>query len=146
MSNHNVVHLKLKYYSLSTIFQLLLFNLSVMSDCLQPHGLQHARLPCLSLSVGVCSNSCPTICNPINCSMPGFPVHHQPPKFAKTHVHWVSDAIQPAHPLSAPSPPAFNLSQHQGLFQWVGSRIRWPKCWNLSFSISPSNEFSVDFL
>ena len=57
----------------------------------------------------------------MDCSMLGFPVHHQFPELAQTHVHWVSDAIQPSHPLSSPSPPAFNLSQNQGLFQWVSS-------------------------
>ena len=62
-----------------------------------------------------------TLCDPIDCSMPGLPVHHQLPKFAQTHVHWVGDAIQLSHPLSSTSPPAFNLSQHQGLFQWVSS-------------------------
>ena len=61
--------------------------------------------------------SCPTLCNPMDCSTLGFPVHHQLPEFAQTHVRLVSDAIQPAHPLLSPSPPAFNLSQHQGLFQ-----------------------------
>ena len=65
--------------------------------------------------------SCPTLSDPMDCSMPGFPVHHQFPKLAQTHVHWVSDAIQPSYPLSSPSPPAFNLSQHQGLFQGVSS-------------------------
>ena len=64
---------------------------------------------------------CPTLCDPMDCSMPGFPVHHQLPEFTQTHVHWISDAIQPSHPLSIPSPPAFNLSQHQGLFKWVSS-------------------------
>ena len=63
---------------------------------------------------------CPTLCNPMDCSTPGFPVHHQLLQPAQTHVHWVSDAIQPS-PLSSPSPPAFNPSQHQGLFQWVSS-------------------------
>ena len=63
------------------------------------------------------SQSCPTLCSPVDCSLPGFPVHHQLPELAHTHVHRVSDAIQPSHPLSSPSPPAFNLSQHQGLFQ-----------------------------
>ena len=67
------------------------------------------------------SQSCPTLCDPINCSTPGLPVHHQPPEFTQTHVHWVGDAIQPSHPLSSPSPPALNLSQHQGLFKWVSS-------------------------
>ena len=65
--------------------------------------------------------SCPTLCDPMDCSTPGFPVHHQLPELAQTHVHPVSDAIQPSHPLSSPSPPVFNLSQHQGLFQWVSS-------------------------
>ena len=61
--------------------------------------------------------SCPTVCDPVNCSTPGLPVHHQLPKSTQTHVHRVSDAIQPSHPLSSPSPPALNLSQHQGLFK-----------------------------
>ena len=64
---------------------------------------------------------CPTLCDPMNCSTPGFPVHHQLPESTQTHVHRVGDAIQPSHPLSSPSPPALNLSQHKGLFQWVSS-------------------------
>ena len=64
---------------------------------------------------------CLTLCDPMDCSMPGPPVHHQFPDFTQTHVHWISDAIQPSHPLSSPSPSALNLSQHQGLFQWVSS-------------------------
>ena len=67
------------------------------------------------------AQSCPTFCDPMDYNMPGIHVHHQLPEPAQTHVHWVSDAIQPSHPLSSPSPPAFNLSQHQGLFQWVSS-------------------------
>ena len=67
------------------------------------------------------SQLCPTLCDPVNRSMPGLPVHHQLPEFTQTHVHWVGDAIQPSHPLSSPSPPAPNPSQHQGLFQWVNS-------------------------
>ena len=63
--------------------------------------------------------SCLTLCNPMDCSTPGLPVHRQLPELAQTHVHWVGDAIQPSHRLSSPSPPAFNLSQHQGLFKWV---------------------------
>ena len=62
-----------------------------------------------------------TLCDPIDCSTPGFPVYHQLPEFTQTPVHWVGDAIQPSHPLSSPSSPAFNLSQHQGLFKWVTS-------------------------
>ena len=84
-----------------------------MSDSLLPHGLHHIRLPYPS-TPGACSNSCPLSqwCHPTS------------------------------HPLSSPSPPAFSLSQHQGLFQWVSSRIRWPKYWNFSFNIRPSNEYS----
>ena len=67
------------------------------------------------------TKSCPTLCNPINFSMPGLPVHHQLPEFTQTHVHGVGDAIQPSHPLSSPSRPAPNPSQHQSLFQWVNS-------------------------
>ena len=67
------------------------------------------------------SQSCWTLCNPMDCSTPGFPVFHYVPEFAQTQVHWVSDAIQPSHPLLPPSPPALNLFQHQSLFQWVGS-------------------------
>ena len=63
------------------------------------------------------AQSCPTLCHPMNCSTPGLPVHHQLPKFTQTHVHRVGDAIQPSHPLSSPSPPALNPSQHQGLLQ-----------------------------
>ena len=77
----------------------------------------------------------------MDCSTPGLPVHHWLLEFTQTHVHWVGDAIQPSHPLLPPSPPTFNLSQHQGLFKWV-LHIRWPKFWSFSFSISPSNEYS----
>ena len=65
------------------------------------------------------AESCPTLCDPMNRSTPGLPVYHQLPEFTQTHVHQVSDAIQPSHPLSSPSPPAPNPSQHQSLFQWV---------------------------
>ena len=70
---------------------------------------------------GSATQSCPTLCDPMDCSTPGFPVHHQLPELAQTHVHWVSDAIQPSRPLLSPCPPALNLSQHQGLFKWVSS-------------------------
>ena len=81
-------------------------------------------------------------CDPVDCSIPGLPVHHQLPEFTQTHVHWVSDAIQPSHLLSSPSPPAFNPSQRQGLFNESVLRIRWPKYWTFSFNISPSNGYS----
>ena len=67
------------------------------------------------------AQSCLTLCNSMNCSMPGLPVHPQLLEFTQTHVHWVGDATQPSHPLSSPSPPALKLSQHQGLFKWVSS-------------------------
>ena len=87
---------------------------SVVQSCptLRPHGLQHARLPCPS---------------PL-------------PELAQTHVYQVSDPIQPSHPLSSPSPPAFNLSQYQGFSNESVLHIRWPKYWSFSFNISPSNE------
>ena len=67
------------------------------------------------------THSCLTLCHPVDWSMTGLPVHHQLPEFIQTHVHWVRDAIQPSHPMLSPSPPAFNLSQHRGLFIWVNS-------------------------
>ena len=88
------------------------------------------------------AQSCLTLCNPMDCSRLGLPVHHQLLKLVQTHVHWVGDTSQPSHPLSSPFPSTFNLSQHQGLFQSVSIRIRWPKYWRFSFSISPSNEYS----
>ena len=85
---------------------------------------------------------CPTLCKPMNCSTPGFPVLLYFPEFAQTCVHWVGDAIQPSHSLSSPS-PTFNLSQHQGLFKWVSSSHQVAKVdWSFSFNISPFNEHS----
>ena len=80
------------------------------------------------------------LCDPMGCSTPGFPVHHQLPELAQTHVHRVSDAIQPSHPLPSPSPPIFpsiRVFSSESVL-----RIRWPKYWSFSFSISPSNEYS----
>ena len=74
----------------------------------------------VSIQFSSVAQSCPTLCDPMNCSTPGLPVHHQLPEPTRTYVHWVGDAIQPSHPLSSPS-PALNLSQHQGLFKWVSS-------------------------
>ena len=106
-------HLK-KGIQLSTASSLLLFSRSVMS----------------------------TLCYPMDSSTPGFPVLHHHPEPAQTDVHWVSDAIWPSHPLPPSSPPALNLSQHQGFSSESTLRIRWPKNWSLSFSISPSHEYS----
>ena len=78
----------------------------------------------------------------MDCSMPGFPVHHQVLELTQTHVHQISDAIQPSHPLSSPCPPAFNLSQHRVFSNESVLHSRWPKYWSFSFSISFSNEYS----
>ena len=87
------------------------------------------------------TQSCPTVCDPMDCSMTGFHVY-QLLELAQTRVHWVGDAIQPSHLLSSPSPPAFNLSQHQDFSNESVLCIRWPKYWSFSFSISLSNEYS----
>ena len=96
--------------------------------------------------------SCSTLCNPMDCSTPGLPVHHQLQGFTQIHVHWVGDVIQPSYPLSLPSPPTFNLSQHQSLSNESALCIGWPKYWSFSFNISPSSEhpglisFRLDWL
>ena len=99
-----------------------------------------------SVQFGLVTQSCLTLWDPMNCGMAGLPVHHQLPEFTQTHVHHVSDAIQPSHPLSCPSPPAFNLSQHQGLFQWVSSSHQVAKV--LEFQLQHQSFqwiFSTDF-
>ena len=96
------------------------------------------------------AQSCPTLYDPVNCSTPGLPVHHHLPEFTQTHVHRVSDTIQPSHPLSSPSPPAPKPSQHQSHESTL--HMRWPKYWSFSFSIIPSKEipglisFRMDWL
>ena len=98
------------------------------------------------------SQSSLTLCDPMDCSTPGFPVNWQLPELAQTHVHPVGDAIQPSHPLSSPSPPDPNASQHQSLPNESTLPVRWPKYWSFSFGISPSNEhpglnsFRMDWL
>ena len=87
--------------------------------------------------------SCVQFCDPMDCPMPGLPVHCQLPEFTQTHVHWVGDAIQPSLSLLFPSSPTFNLSQHQMVFSNESVlHIRWPTYWSFSFSISPSKEYS----
>ena len=98
------------------------------------------------------TQSCPTLCNPMNCSTPGLPVHHQLPEFTQTHVHWVSDAIQPSHPLLSlfllpPIPASIRVFSNESIL-----RMRWLKYWSFSFSIIPSKEdpglisFRMDWL
>ena len=100
-------------------------------------SIQHYKFSSQFSSV---AQLCATLCDPMACSTPGFPVHQQLPEPTQTHVHRVDDAIQPSHPLSFPSPPVLNLSQHQGLSSESVLHIRWPKYWSFSFSISPSSE------
>ena len=88
------------------------------------------------------TKSCPILCDPTDCSMPGFPVLQYFLEFAQSHIPRVNIATQPSYPLSSPSPPALNLSQHQVFSDESVLHIRWPKYWSFSFSISPSNEYS----
>ena len=93
------------------------------------------------------TQSCPTLCDSMDCSTPGFPVHHQLLEPTETHVHWVGDAIQPSHPLSSPSPPAFNVSQHQGLFKRVSSLHQVPEVLEFQLQHQPFQWiFRTDFL
>ena len=98
------------------------------------------------------TKSCLTLCNPKDCSTSGSPVLYHLLEFAQIHIHQLSDAIQPFYPLLPPSLFAFNLSQHEGLFQWISSSHQVPKYWNFSFSINHSNKYSglisfrIDFL
>ena len=97
-------------------------DLIFLNSCIIVHSMNE---------FGSVTQLCLTLCNPTDCSTPGFPVHYQLSELAQTHINRVSDAIQPSHPLSSPSPPAFNLSQHQGLFQWVRSLYQVTKVWEL---------------
>ena len=87
------------------------------------------------------AQSCPTLCDPMDCSMPGLPVHHQLLEFTQTHIHWVGDAIQPSHPLSSPSPPASVFPSIRVFSNESVLPIRWPVYWSFSFSISAFNEY-----
>ena len=96
----------------------------------------------ISIQFSSVAQLCPTLCDPMDCSTPGLPVHHQFLEFTQTHVHWVGDAIQPSHSLSSPSPsplmfPSIRVFSNESVLC-----IRWPKYWSFSFSISPSNEYS----
>ena len=110
-----------------------------MSSWVIPNTKRRFSLNAALYQFSSVTQSCLTFCSPMDCSTWGFPFHHQFSEPIQTHVHRVGDDIQQSHSLSSPSPPAFNLSQHQGLFQWVISLEKWPKYWN--FSISPSSEY-----
>ena len=112
-----------------------------------PFAWQSNKALLFSVQFSSVAQSCLTLCNPMDCSRPGLPVHHQLPEFTQTHVHWVGDAIQTSHPLSSPSPPAFNFSQHQGLFQGVSSSHQVAKV--LEFQLQHQSfqwTFRTDFL
>ena len=108
----------------------------------QLHGSITYRIVTLRklLEFSLVTQSCPTLCSPMNRSTLGLPVHHQLPEYTQTHVHWVGDAIQQSHPLSSPSPPALNLSSIRVFSNESALHIRWPKYCSFSFSISPTNE------
>ena len=132
---HLLIYLDYFYCFLYFLLELpvLFLFLTIFISCFFPSTSLEVRLSISMIfmaSLGILTDSvqfssvaqsCPTICNPMNCSTPGLPVHHHFPEFTQTHVHRVRDAIQPSHPLSSPSPPASNPSQHQSLFQWVNS-------------------------
>ena len=113
---------------------------SLYSKCFSPHLFSPV------------AQSSPTLCDPMDCSTPGFPVHHQLPEPTQIHVHWAGDAIQLSHPLLSRSPPAFNLSRIRVFSNESVLCISWPKYWSFSFNISPSNEhpglisFRIDWL
>ena len=106
-----------------------------INDC-----IRYSRFTLSEIQFTSVTQSCLTLCDSMDRSMPGLPDHHQLPEFTQTHVHWVSDAIQPSHPLSSPSPPIFNFSQVQGLSNESALHIRWPKYWTFSFNLGPSDE------
>ena len=136
-SNSNLPKLKV----FLSVFSLLIFELPSLTVCKKAPivlnllvslliplfitNLSPLPIPILpifsSVQFSSVAQSCLTLCNPMNHSTPGLPVHHQLSEFTQTHIHWVGDAIQPSHPLSSPFPPAPNPSQHQSLFQWVNS-------------------------
>ena len=132
---------RIKHFpSCFSCFTVLIYYYPTLAAKYVLHIQQITILECHEKTVSSVAQSCLTLYDTMNLSTPVLPVHQQLPESTQTHVHWVGDVIQPPHPLSSPFPSAFNLSQHQGLFNESVLRIRWPKCW--SFSISPSNEYS----
>ena len=140
---------------MATHFSLLAWKIPWMEEPgrLESMGLQRVGHNCVtSLMFSSVAQSCTTLCDPMDCSMPGLPVHHQLVEFTQTHVHHISDATQPSHPLSSPSPPTFNLSQNQGLFKWVSSLHRVAEVLELQSQHQSFNErsrlisFRIDWL
>ena len=112
------------------------------SRCRKEAALQNLSLRFAKRTVSSVPQSCPTVCKPMDCSTPGFPVHHQFPEFTQTHVHRVSDATQPSNPLSSLLPPPSILPSIRVFSNESALQIKWPKYWSFSFSICPSNEYS----
>ena len=121
---------------IGSIWQNSNLKLKKVEKTTRPFRYDLNQIPNDSVQSSSVSQSCLTLCDPMDCSTLGFPVHHQLPEFTQTHVHRVSDTIQPSYPLSSPSPPAFNLSQHQGLFQGVSSSHQVAKIFGVSASAS----------
>ena len=119
--SHLNLKLKLGFISLHSVHRLKEYQSVCVCVCVWMFDLHLDKCPLFQFSLLCCccsvAKSCPTLCDFMNCSTPGFPVLHYLQEFAQTHVPWVGDAIQPSHPLSSPSPPAFDLSQHQGIFR-----------------------------
>ena len=124
ISNFNLLWLEKTFCIISTCLILLKFVLwpnkwYILENI--PYAIRNVYSALIVFQFSSVAQSCPTLYDPMDCSTPGLLVHHHLLRFTQAHVCWVGDAIQPSHPLSSPSPPAFNLSQHQGLFKWVSS-------------------------
>ena len=120
-----------------TLLRMTIIKKSINNKCWRECG-EKESVSQFSLVAQLCS----TLCDPMEGSTPGFPVHHQLPELTQTLVYRVGDAIRPSHPLLSPSPPALNLSQHKVFSSELALCNRWPKYWSFSVSISPSNEYS----
>ena len=120
---HTLIRYIVKSILFNSVHYLLFFSVAFFAAqkilFLRMHNL--SIFPLLLVQLSSVAHSCLTLCDPMDCSTSGFPVHHQLQEFTQTYVHWVGDAIQPSHPLHSPFPPFFNLFQHQGVFQWVSS-------------------------
>ena len=97
----------------------------------------------ITIRISSVTQWCPTLCDPMECSIPGLPAHHQLPELTQTHLHYVSDTMQPSHPLSFPSPPPSIFPSIRVFLSESALHIRWPKYWSFNFNISPSNEYSA---
>ena len=141
----NGTHNQLDYNNNIKVFDLLWSNTLNNQLCLgQFHYPKHSTntLYLQKFQFSSVAQSCPTLWDPMDYSIPGLPVHHQLPELPQTPVHWTGDTIQPSHPPSSPFLPAFSLSQYQGLFNESVLCDRWPKYWSFSFNISHPNEYS----